>query len=213
MCLSIIFLIMAGYRVFITTTLATFVVLSVISLVGVVFAKNVTIDKKTKKELENIINIKTIHGDIKIRLFPDFAPKHVSRIKELANKGFYNGLLFHRVIDKFVAQLGGKEGDLNHGSGKNIKFEKSTKNHIRGAVSMARGADKNSADSQFFIVLEDSPFLDGEYVVFGFVVDGMDVVDKIKKGSRYNNGIVENPDRIISMSMAIDEEMKKAVNK
>jgi len=121
-------------------------------------------------------------GDVVIRLRPDLAPKHVARIIELADEGFYDGLTFHRVIDGFVAQGGCPNGNGMGGSGQNIEAEFNDEPHVRGTMSMARAADPNSADSQFFICLDAVPYLDGQYTVWGEVVEGMDHVDAIPKG-------------------------------
>ena len=139
-------------------------------------------------------------GTVEIELLPHLAPNHVKRIKELVQRGFYNGLKFHRVIEGFMAQTGDPKGDGTGGSGVKLRAEFSKTPHERGTVSMARAADINSADSQFFICFEDAPWLDGDYTVWGKVTKGMEIVDKIKKGEG-NNGLVENPDRILSMKI------------
>jgi len=146
----------------------------------------------------------TVYGRVVIALRPDLAPKHVARIKELAREGFYNGVVFHRVIDGFMAQTGDPTGTGMGGSGKKIKAEFSKEPHDRGAVSMARPGDVNGADSQFFIVLANSSFLDGQYTVWGKVTSGMEFVDKIKKGNRNDNGSVTDPDKIIKAQVAAD---------
>lgn len=151
---------------------------------------------------ENTVYLDLKDGRVVIEMRPDLAPKHVARIKELVNEGYYDGLKFHRVIEGFMAQTGDPKGNGTGGSGQNIDAEFSQEPHVRGAVSMARAQDPNSADSQFFIVFEDSNFLDGQYTVWGNVVDGMQYVDNIKKGSQYNNGAVEDPDVIVKMQMA-----------
>jgi peptidylprolyl isomerase len=153
---------------------------------------------------ENTLYLELKDGRVVIEMLPDVAPKHVARIKELVRDGFYDGLTWHRVIDGFMAQGGDPDGDGTGGSGQNIPAEFSDERHTRGAVSMARSQNPNSADSQFFIVLEDSLFLDGEYTVWGRVVDGMNHVDQIKKGIRAFNGQVRNPDTIVSMKVAAD---------
>ena len=140
-------------------------------------------------------------GVVKIRLRPDLAPRHVARIKELIAKGFYDGLTFHRVIDGFMAQTGDPKGDGTGGSGQNLAAEFSSAPHLRGTVSMARAMNPDSADSQFFIVLAPAPHLDGQYTVWGEVVEGMNFVDTIKKGEPMNNGAVTQPDSIIKMSL------------
>ena len=150
-------------------------------------------------------------GDVKIELFNDVAPEHVARIKKLANDGKYDGVVFHRVIDGFMAQTGdvkfgnstSSEFDLNKaGMGgselPDLKEEFNNLPHEKGTLSMARAADPNSANSQFFICFEPAPFLDRQYTVFGKVISGMEHVDKIKRGDSNNNGAVDNPDKIIS---------------
>ncbi len=155
--------------------------------------------------------LKLKDGDLKIELFVDIAPNHVERIKKLAQEGKYDGVVFHRVIDGFMAQTGdvkfgnssNKEFNLRSaGTGgsdlPNLKEEFSDLPHERGTLSMARSQDPNSANSQFFICFKEAPFLDRQYTVFGKVIDGMEFVDKIKKGDSDNNGSVSDPDKIIS---------------
>ncbi len=155
--------------------------------------------------------LKLKDGDIKIELFDKVAPNHVKRIKELAQEGKYDGVVFHRVIDGFMAQTGdvkfgnssNDEFDLNRaGMGgsdlPDLKEEFSDLPHERGTLSMARSQDPNSANSQFFICFKESSFLDRQYTVFGKVIEGMDLVDKIKKGDSNDNGSVSDPDKIIS---------------
>jgi peptidylprolyl isomerase len=153
---------------------------------------------------ENTIYLDLPSGRVIIQLRPDIAPHHVARIKELTRKGFYNGLAFHRVIPDFMAQTGDPLGDGSGGSGKQLKAEFSTEKHVRGTVSMARASDPDTADSQFFICFAAAPFLNSQYTVWGQVVSGMEFVDKIKAGSRYNNGVVSNPTRIVRMQVAAD---------
>ena len=138
-------------------------------------------------------------GLVKIRLREDLAPGHVERIKTLAGQGFYDGVVFHRVIPGFMAQTGDPTGTGGGGSDlPNLKAEFSEERHRRGTVSAARTADPNSANSQFFICFDDAPWLDRQYSVWGEVTEGMDVVDKIKKGGEHNNGaITGDPDKII----------------
>jgi len=160
---------------------------------------------------ENIMILKLKDGDLKIELFEDIAPNHVKRIKQLAQEGKYDGVVFHRVIDGFMAQT----GDVKFGNSSNDEFdlkragmggsdlpdlkeEFSDLPHERGTLSMARSQDPNSANSQFFICFKASSFLDRQYTVFGKVVEGMDLVDKIKRGDESNNGSVSDPDKIIS---------------
>ena len=153
---------------------------------------------------ENTLYLDLQSGRVVIQMFPDVAPHHVARIKELTRKGFYNGLAFHRVIPGFMAQTGDPLGDGTGGSGRQLKAEFSNKPHLRGTVSMARASDPDSADSQFFICFAPAPFLDGQYTVWGRVVSGMEFVDKITAGSRFNNGAVSNPSRIVRMQVASD---------
>ena len=160
---------------------------------------------------ENIMILKLKDGDIKIELFEDKAPNHVKRIKQLAKEGKYDGVVFHRVIDGFMAQT----GDVKFGNSSNddfdlkragmggsdlpdLKEEFSDLPHQRGTLSMARSQDPNSANSQFFICFKESSFLDKQYTVFGRVIEGMELVDKIKRGDESNNGSVSDPDKIIS---------------
>lgn len=156
------------------------------------------------KNMDNIIYLDLKDGRVEIELLPNIAPNHVARIKELVKSKFYDGIVFHRVIDGFMAQTGDPTGTGFGGSGKNIKAEFSSEPHTRGAVSMARANDPNSADSQFFIVLSDANYLDNNYTVFGRVIKGMEFVDNIKKGSSDDNGTVEDPDKIIKMQLASD---------
>lgn len=154
-------------------------------------------------DVENALVLKLKDGDVVIEMFPDVAPNHVARIKELVREGFYNGLKFHRVIDGFMAQTGCPLGNGTGGSGKKLKAEFNTIPHTRGVVSMARAMDPDSADSQFFICFDDAPHLNGQYTVWGKVVSGMEYVDNIKKGGGYN-GMVYQPDEIISMEVIAD---------
>tara|TARA_E500000331_G_scaffold198069_1_gene190254 strand:+ start:512 stop:1072 length:561 start_codon:yes stop_codon:yes gene_type:complete len=159
---------------------------------------------------ENIMILKLKDGDVKIELFSDAAPKHVERIKKLANDGLYDGVVFHRVIDGFMAQTG--DVKFGNSSSENFDLRKAGMGgsdlpdlpaefndlpHDRGTVSMARSSDPNSANSQFFICFKPAPFLDRNYTVFGKVIEGMENVDKIKKGDG-DNGSVSDPDKIIS---------------
>jgi len=155
---------------------------------------------------ENTLHLELKDGRVVIEMRPDLAPRHVARIKELVREGFYDGLTFHRVIDDFMAQTGDPRGNGTGGSGVNIAAEFSDEPHTRGAVSMARAQDPNSADSQFFIVLADAQYLDRKYTVWGRVVSGMEFVDKIKRGSKAQNGRVSDPDKIVRMQMAADAD-------
>ena len=160
---------------------------------------------------ENTMILKLKDGEVKIELFPDVAPGHVKRIKELANSGKYDGVVFHRVIDGFMAQTGdvqfgnsdSKEFNLSRaGMGgsdlPDLKAEFNNLPHERGTLSMARSQNPDSANSQFFICFQPAPFLDRQYTVFGKVISGMEFVDKIKRGDENNNGAVSDPDKIIS---------------
>ena len=164
------------------------------------------------KDPENTILMETTKGAVVIEMLPDLAPGHVARIKELAREGAYDGVVFHRVIEGFMAQTGdvkfGKSGGPDFhparagmgGSDKpNLKAEFSNANHGRGACSMARAQDPNSANSQFFIVFDDASFLNRQYTVWGQVIEGMENVDKIKRGEP-----VPDPDKIVSMKVAAD---------
>tara|TARA_Y100000590_G_scaffold407909_1_gene498608 strand:- start:419 stop:973 length:555 start_codon:yes stop_codon:yes gene_type:complete len=160
---------------------------------------------------ENFMILKLKDGDVKIELFDDVAPKHVERIKTLANEGKYDNVVFHRVIDGFMAQT----GDVQFGNSSldsfdlrragtggsrlpDLKQEFSNVPHERGTLSMARSSNPDSGNSQFFICFQAAQFLDRQYTVFGKVVEGMEFVDKIKRGDEGQNGAVENPDKIIS---------------
>lgn len=153
---------------------------------------------------EQVMYLDLKDGRVVIQLRPDLAPNHVKRIKELARQGFYDGVVFHRVIDGFMAQTGDPTGTGMGGSGKHLKAEFSKEHHGRGAVSMARAQDPNSADSQFFIMFAPNAGLDGQYTIWGQVIEGMEFVDKIKKGDSYANGKVTNPDKIVHMRVASD---------
>ncbi|MFZ4762559.1 MAG: peptidylprolyl isomerase [Alphaproteobacteria bacterium] len=147
--------------------------------------------------MQDILHLDLSSGRVSIRLFADKAPQHVARIKELATQGFYNGVVFHRVIEGFMAQTGDPTGTGMGGSGKKLKSEFNDLPHERGTVSMARANDPHSADSQFFICFAPARFLDGQYTAFGQVIEGMEHVDNIKKGDQRNNGQVSNPDKIL----------------
>ncbi len=157
-------------------------------------------------ELENTLYMDLKTGRVTIEMRPDLAPKHVARIKELVRQKFYDGLPFHRVIAGFMAQTGDPNEDGTGGSGTKLAAEFSSEPHVRGTVSMARASNPNSADSQFFIVLDAAPHLNGKYTVWGKVVDGMEHVDRIKLGSEALNGKVYGPDRMLSLRVASDVE-------
>jgi peptidylprolyl isomerase len=142
-------------------------------------------------------------GSVVIELRPDLAPTHVARIKELSNKGFYDGIAFHRVIPGFMAQTGDPTGTGSGGSElPDLKAEFSNEPHVRGTLSMARTNDPNSANSQFFICFADAPWLNRQYTVWGKVVEGMEHIDAVKKGGEHNNGAISGePDRIVKMQV------------
>jgi cyclophilin family peptidyl-prolyl cis-trans isomerase len=149
---------------------------------------------------ENTLIIETTKGRVVIQLRPDLAPNHVARIKQLAREGFYDGVVFHRVIEGFMAQTGCPHGSGTGGSKyPNLKAEFNAEPHVRGICSMARAASPDSANSQFFIVFDDATFLDKKYTVWGQVIEGMEHVDKIKRGEP-----VQNPDKMISVKVAAD---------
>lgn len=152
------------------------------------------------KDPENTLVIETTKGAVTIELRPDLAPKHVERIKTLARNGFYDGIVFHRVIPGFMAQTGCPQG---RGTGSsdmpNLPAEFNAEPHVRGVCSMARSSNPNSANSQFFICFDDATFLDKQYTVWGKVIDGMDNVDKIAKGEP-----PQNPDKMVKVRVAAD---------
>jgi len=146
---------------------------------------------------EDTLTLETTKGPVVIEMRPDLAPNHVAHIKKLVNEGFYDGIVFHRVIDGFMAQTGCPYGTGTGGSDyPNLKQEFNDEPHVRGVVSMARAANPDSANSQFFIVFDDATFLDNQYTVWGKVISGMENVDKIKRGEP-----VQNPDKIVKATM------------
>jgi peptidylprolyl isomerase len=148
---------------------------------------------------ENTMILETTKGRVVIEMRPELAPGHVARIKELVRDGFYDGIVFHRVIDGFMAQTGCPHGTGTGGSGQKLKAEFNPEPHVRGTVSMARAQNPDSGDSQFFICFDEASFLNKQYTVWGRVTEGMDNVDKIKRGEP-----VQNPDKIVSAKMAAD---------
>ena len=149
---------------------------------------------------DDVLILETTRGAVTIAMRPDLAPRHVARIKELVREGFYDGIVFHRVIDGFMAQTGCPHGTGTGGSKyPNVKAEFNSEPHVRGTVSMARASSPDSANSQFFICFGDAHFLDRQYTVWGKVVSGMENVDKIKRGEP-----VANPDKIVKARMAAD---------
>ena len=151
------------------------------------------------KDREQALIMETTKGKVVIELFPELAPGHVARIKELARQGFYDGVVFHRVIEGFMAQGGDPTGTGTGGSGKKLKAEFSKEPHVRGTASMARASSPDSADSQFFICFDDARFLDNQYTVWGKVTEGMENVDKLKRGEP-----VRDPDKILKAQVAAD---------
>jgi peptidylprolyl isomerase len=148
---------------------------------------------------EDTLILDTTKGTVVIAMRPDLAPNHVARIKELVRDGFYDGVVFHRVIDGFMAQTGDPTGTGAGGSGKKLKAEFTPEKHVRGTVSMARAQNPDSGDSQFFICFEESPWLNGQYTVWGQVTEGMENVDRIKRGEP-----VADPDKIVTARIAVD---------
>jgi peptidylprolyl isomerase len=174
-----------------------------IAIVGALLAVMANIQTTTAANLENTLYLDLKDGRVVIELLPDLAPNHVARIKELTQQGFYDGIVFHRVIEGFMAQTGDPTGTGTGGSGKKLDAEFSAEPHMRGVLSMARSSSPDSADSQFFIVLQDASHLDRQYTVWGRVTDGMDHVDAIKRGHP-RSGVVDGPDKIVKMQLAAD---------
>ncbi|MSP84121.1 MAG: peptidylprolyl isomerase [Alphaproteobacteria bacterium] len=156
---------------------------------------------QTTEDLENMLYLELASGRVVIKLRPDLAPNHVERIKELAREGFYDGVVFHRVIDGFMAQTGDPTGTGRGGSGKKLKAEFTKTPYVRGVIGMARANDPNSGDSQFFIMFAPAPFLNGQYTVWGEVTEGMELVDGIAKGEP-----PAKPDKIVKLAVAADVE-------
>ena len=174
--------------------------------VSLVIGMTTTLETAHSANPNNTLLMDLQYGRVIIQMRPDLAPKHVARIKELVRQKFYDGLKFHRVIGGFMAQGGDPDGNGTGGSGVNIPAEFSNEPHVRGTVSMARSSDPNSGDSQFFIVFARSEWLDGKYTVWGKVISGMEYVGKLKRGSRTNNGLVDEPDQILRIRIADDEK-------
>lgn len=179
--------------------------LAAAALCGLLMAANM-IGGAMAANLEDTLYLETKDGRVVIEMRPDLAPRHVARIKELVREKFYDGLKFHRVIDGFMVQTGDPNGDGTGGSGQKLPPEFTSEKHVRGVVSMARAQSPASADSQFFIMLGDAPYLDNKYTVWGKVTSGMEYVDMIKKGDSSRNGAVRDPDEIVSMRVAADVE-------
>jgi peptidylprolyl isomerase len=156
-------------------------------------------------DTQDIVYMDLAFGRVTIQLRPDLAPNTVAQFKKLVRAGFYDGVVFHRVIPGFMAQGGDPTGTGTGGSGHPLHAEFSPNEHfVRGTVAMARTSDPNSADSQFFICFADTPALDGKYTIFGQVKSGMEFVDKLRKGDPANNGLVSNPDKIVKMQVVAD---------
>jgi peptidylprolyl isomerase len=153
---------------------------------------------------ENTLYIDLKDGRVVIEMLPNLAPNHVKQIKKLAREGKYDGVVFHRVIEGFMAQTGDPTGTGSGGMGEPLKAEFSKEPHVRGAVSMARTNDPNSARSQFFIVFKDSNFLDSQYTVWGKVVSGMEFVDKIKRGAPGSGAVAAPADKMVKVQVAAD---------
>ena len=166
---------------------------------GFIFLKSFFTSHEIKSQEEKIIYMVLETGLVKIQTYPEFAPKTVKRIIELSNNGFYDGLTFHRVIKGFMAQGGDPKGNGTGGSGKNLNAEFNELKHTRGIVSMARANDPDSADSQFFICYDSHPFLDNKYTIWGKVIEGMHLIDRIPEGKGSNGQVLENPTKILSM--------------
>ena len=175
-----------------------------IILMGVLMATEST-DAAKAADPENTLVLELKDGTVLIEMLPEIAPKHVARIKELVRDGFYDGLFFHRVMEGFMAQTGDPRGDGTGGSGQKIEAEFSSEPFVRGTVGMARAQNPNSGDSQFFICFDDAQFLNGQYTVWGRVIEGMEAVDAIKKApAGRSSGTVDDPDRIVSLKVQAD---------
>ena len=172
-------------------------------LLAAIVANLIMTGATMSQDLENTLYLDSTHGRIIIEMFPDHAPQHVSRIKELTRQGFYDGLTFHRVIEGFMAQTGDPQGNGTGGSGQNLPAEFTDMPHLRGTVAMARAGHPDSADSQFFICFEPAFHLDGQYTVWGRVVSGMEFVDQLKRGE--GPGFTD-PDQILKMQVAADAQ-------
>ncbi len=179
-----------------------FVIVSLLIFGGINTSMANNTEEKIDLSNKNIMVIELEYGKVFIKLIPELAPNHVERIKKLVNSGFYDGVVFHRVIDGFMAQTGDPTGTGRGGSGQNIKAEFTDEPFLRGVVGMARAQHVDSADSQFFIMLADGRFLDNNYTVFGKVISGMEYVDMIKKGEPPTN-----PDKMLKVSLISEDEM------
>ena len=170
------------------------------------FIMTATTDEATAApDPENTLVMELEYGTVVIEMLPEVAPKHVARIKELTREGFYDGIVFHRVMEGFMAQTGDPTGTGRGGSGQNIDAEFSSEPYLRGTLGMARSQSPNSADSQFFITFAPARFLDNQYTVWGRVIEGMDAVDQIKKApAGSQSGAVDDPDKMIRLRVQAD---------
>ncbi len=179
-------------------------ILKLLIIVGLIMTAN-TDEASAAPDPENTLVMEIEHGTVVIEMLPEVAPKHVARIRELTREGFYDGIVFHRVMEGFMAQTGDPTGTGTGGSGQNIDAEFSSEPYLRGTMGMARSQSPDSADSQFFITLAPARFLDNQYTVWGRVIDGMDAVDRIKKApAGSQSGTVDDPDKIIRMRVQAD---------
>jgi peptidylprolyl isomerase len=177
--------------------------LSILTAAGLIMA--IASDGAEASDPENTLIMEIDYGTVVIEMLPEVAPKHVARIKELVREGFYDGLTFHRVMAGFMAQTGDPRGDGTGGSGQKLPAEFSNEPFVRGTVGMARAQNPNSADSQFFITFDDASFLNGQYTVWGRVIEGMEAVDQIKKApAGRQSGMVDDPDRIKTIRVQAD---------
>ncbi len=178
--------------------------LKLLIIIGFIMTAN-TDEATAAPDPENTLVLEIEHGTVVIEMLPDVAPKHVARIRELTREGFYDGIVFHRVMEGFMAQTGDPTGTGTGGSGQNIDAEFSSEPFLRGTLGMARASSPDSADSQFFITFAPARFLDNQYTVWGRVIEGMDAVDKIKKApAGSQGGTVDDPDKIIRMRVKAD---------
>ena len=176
---------------------------SLLLTIGLIMTANAAQAQNT--DPENTLIMEIAQGKVVIEMLPEVAPKHVDRIRTLVREGFYDGIVFHRVMDGFMAQTGDPTGTGRGGSGQNIDAEFSTEPFVRGTVGMARAQSPNSADSQFFICFDDASFLNGQYTVWGRVIEGMEAVDQIKKApAGRQSGMVDDPDRIGTLKVQAD---------
>lgn len=175
-------------------------------MMGIFVANTSLAADATATSDDNMLYLYLKDGRVEIQMLPELAPAHVARIKELVKKKFYDGIVWHRVMEGFMAQSGDPTGTGRGGSGQNLKGEFTSTPFTRGVVGMARAASPDSADSQFFIMFGDAPSLNGSYTVWGKVVKGMEFVDKIKRGDLAANGTVSDPDKIVKMRLASDDK-------